>query len=310
MKAEAQWEVTGDSGQSQGFAENTGAVMHCSLHSFRVHHLHLGTWACSCPLPLMCTDRQTDTQGQSQLHKLQSGHKAALGAGDSSWDRDVDPHWRLSHTLVVLAQISSQGALLPWEGHSEAKFWVPFLCPSSPWQSITVQLKSTWRSRALLHVLPFPLGQSSLFKRNYGSAMTGKAHGVWAIPSQWWFWSSFLQFWLYVPPFLLGQEFQVPVIHYWRTESEGQTNLSFSFLKKIKNLSPQQGNSALAFLPYSGLNNSNEIQPLPLIRKVTEKLKNPQTLSTLSYKKTIPIPSARHKAPSGSCQVPRWQWPP
>lgn len=136
--------------------------------------------------PLMCTDRQTGKLGQSQLHKLQRGHKAALGAGDSSWDRDVDPHWRLSHTLVVLAQSSSQGALLPLEGHSKAKFWVPFLCPSSPWESITVQLKNTWQSRAQPHALPFPMGQRSLFKRNYSSAMTGKTHGVWAMPSQWW----------------------------------------------------------------------------------------------------------------------------
>lgn len=104
--------------------------------------------------------------------------------------------------------------------------------------------------------------------------MTGKAHGVWAIPSQWWFCSSFQQFWIYVPPFLLGQEFQVPVIHYWRTESKGQTNLSFALKKKkkSKNLSWQQGNSALAFLPYSGLNNINEMQPLSLARKITEKI--------------------------------------
>lgn len=42
--------------------------------------------------------------------------------------------------------------------------------------------------------------------------------------------------------------------------------------KKSKNLSWQQGNSALAFLPYSGLNNINEMQPLSLARKITEKI--------------------------------------
>lgn len=90
----------------------------------------------------------------------------------------MDSHWRLSHTLVVLAQSSSRGALLPLEGHSEVKFWVPFLSPSSPRESVTVQLNDTWWSRAQPHVLSFPLEQSSLFKKNYGSAVTGKAHDV------------------------------------------------------------------------------------------------------------------------------------
>lgn len=74
--------------------------------------LMLEASACSCPLSPVCAQRQT--RGQSQLHKLQRGHKAAVGAGDSSWDGDVDPHRRLSHPLVVLAQSSSQGLFCHW----------------------------------------------------------------------------------------------------------------------------------------------------------------------------------------------------
>lgn len=183
--------------------------------------------------PLLAqTDRHRHTEGRSQLHMLQRSQKAALGAGDRSWDREVEPHQRFSDTLVALARSSSRGALVPSKGHREAKVSVPFLHPSSPHLqrgSTTVQLKSTWGSRAQSYVLSFPLGQSSLFKRKYGSTMTGKARGVWVTPGQWWFCSSFHAFWLYVPPSLLGWEFQVPVIHYWRTQSEGQTNSLFDY---------------------------------------------------------------------------------
>lgn len=97
MKAKAQWEVAGYSGQSQGLAQSTDAG------------------GISLLLPsLSCVRTDRQTRGQSQLHKLQRGHKAAVGAGDSSWDGDVDPHRRLSHPLVVLAQSSSQGLFCHW----------------------------------------------------------------------------------------------------------------------------------------------------------------------------------------------------
>lgn len=68
--------------------------------------------------------------------------------------------------------------------------------------------------------------------------MTGEPHIAWVIPRQWWFCSSFYAFWLHVPPSLLGWEFQVPVIRYWRTHSEGQTSLLFAmFFKDSRYLS-------------------------------------------------------------------------
>lgn len=146
------------------------------------------------------TDRQAGTLAQSQLHKLQRGHKAALEQETAAGTEK----WTLTEGSAMLwlswPRAAAKGLFCHWR--VTVKFWVPFLCPSSPQESVTEQLNNTWWSRVQPHVLPFPSRQSSLFKRNYGSAMTGKAHGVWAIPSQWWFCSSFQQVGIYVPPFL------------------------------------------------------------------------------------------------------------
>lgn len=108
-----------------------------------------------------------------------------------------------------------------------------FLSPS------TVRIyHSAAEHRAQSYTKFFSLGQSLLFKKKYGSVMTEEPHIAWVIPRQWWFCSSFYAFWLHVPPSLLGWEFQVPVIHYWRTHSEGQTSLLFAmFFKDSRYLS-------------------------------------------------------------------------
>lgn len=82
VNAKAQWEVAGHSGQSQGFAQNTGAARHPSSHRSRVHHLpHLSTRTCSCPLPLMCTDRQTGRQtGSATAPQASEGSQSSSGS--------------------------------------------------------------------------------------------------------------------------------------------------------------------------------------------------------------------------------------
>lgn len=223
---------------------------------------------------------------QTDRHTQRVGHSpACFGGGRKQlWEQESAvgaEKWSLTQGSAILwvhwPTAAAQG-LLRHQSKGEAKVSVPFLHPSSPRLqrgSTTVQVKSTWGSRAQSYALSFPLRQGLLFKRKHGSAMAGKARGVWVIPGQWWFCLSFHAFWLYVPPALLGWEFQAPVIHYWRTQSEGQTDLLFAFFPPpppiIKNLYQQQCHSAWVFLPYSGLNNSSKIQPLPPVRKITEK---------------------------------------
>lgn len=135
-------------------------------------------------------------------------------------------------TDVALAGSSDWRVLVASKGHGEAKVLVPFLHLSSPHLqrgSPMMQLQSTRGSRAQSYVFSFPLGQSLLIRKKYGSAMLGKVCGGWVIHRQWWFCSSFHAFCLYVPPSLLGWELQVPAVHFWRTQSEGQTNLLFAF---------------------------------------------------------------------------------
>lgn len=226
MKAKAQWEVAGYSDRARDL-HKTLMLWGITPHTASVFTTWI--WAQGLLLPSVPYEHtQTDRHTGSV-----TAPQASEGPQSSSRNRrqQLGQRWLKAqpYSGCLGPKQQPRGSLPLLEGHSGGKFGVPFLCPSSPLESITVQLNNTWWSRVQPHVLPFPLGQSSHFKRNYGSAVTGKAHSVWAIPSQWWFCSSFQQFWIYMRPFFLGQEFQVPLIHYWRTESERQTNLSFAF---------------------------------------------------------------------------------
>lgn len=103
--------------------------------------------------------------------------------------------------------------------------------------------------------------------------MTGEPHIAWVIPRQWWFCSSFYAFWLHVPPSLLGWEFQVPVIRYWRTHSEGQTSLLFAMFFKDSRYLSSSGSPSIGISSLLWFNHSNEIHPFPSVRKITEKKK-------------------------------------
>lgn len=122
--------------QSQGLAQNSGAVRHHSSHCCSVHHLCLSTGACSCPLPLMSTDRHTQTDrhtGSARAPQASEGPQSSSRNSRQQLGQRCGLSLKAQDTLVVLAQSNSQGALLPLlEGHGEGKFWVPFLCPSSP----------------------------------------------------------------------------------------------------------------------------------------------------------------------------------
>lgn len=144
MKAKAQWEVAGYSGQSQGLAQSTDAG------------------GISLLLPsLSCMRTETDT-GSVTAPQASERPQSSCGSRRQQLGRRCGSSQKAQPSSGCPGPKQQPRALLPLEGHSEAKVWVLLLCPSSPRESITVQLNNTWRSRVQP---PFPLGQSSLFKR-------------------------------------------------------------------------------------------------------------------------------------------------
>lgn len=119
MNAKAQWEVAGHSGQSQGFAQNTGAVRHPSSHRSGVHHLpHLSTRTCSCPLPLMCTDRQAGRQANWVSHSSTSFR----GVTKQLWEQETavgTEMWTLTEGSAILwlswPKAAAKGLFCHWK---------------------------------------------------------------------------------------------------------------------------------------------------------------------------------------------------
>lgn len=138
--------------------------------------------------------------------------------------------------------------------------------------------------------------------------MTGEPHIAWVIPRQWWFCSSFYAFWLHVSPSLLGWEFQVPVIRYWRTHSEGQTSLLFAMFFKDSRYLSSSGSPSIGISSLLWFKSQQWDTPLSLSQENHRKKESsPPTGSTCMCKETIHIPSSPPEVPPSSCQATGWR---
>lgn len=226
MNTKAQWEVASYSGQSQGFAQNTDAARHPSSHCSEVHHLlHLSTRTCSCPLPPY-VHRQTDRQANWVSHSSTSFR----GVTKQLWEQETavgTEMWTLTEGSAILwlswPKAAAKGLFCHWRVIAKQSFGFH----SSALPLLGNLSQCSWRTpgRAEHSLMSFLSlwGRGHFLKGTIAQLWQGR-HMVFELclaSDESVICSGFQQFWLYVPPFLLGQEFQGPVIHYWRTESEG-----------------------------------------------------------------------------------------